>query len=134
MLDDNHSSAGADGLPNVRDNVQSSGRRKVPARVAERPHPELWAQHELLTFAEAAALFWPDGLLTVSTLRTAAKNGQLAVADVAGRLFTSPAALHQMAACRIVKDTRRASPEKNGGFELALKRILGSPQNPKSSI
>jgi hypothetical protein len=38
----------------------TDGRKALPARVAERPRPELWAAHELLTFAEAAALFWPD--------------------------------------------------------------------------
>jgi len=44
---------------------------KPPRRVAARPDPQMWSPGELMTFAEAAALFWPDGPLTASSLRTA---------------------------------------------------------------
>jgi hypothetical protein len=97
--------------------------RPVPVRVMQRPHPALWARHELLTLTEAAVLFWPDGLLTVSTLRTAAKHGQLAVANIAGRLFTSPAALNEMAACRRDKVMPRSVIAADCKFDV--QRILG---------
>jgi hypothetical protein len=65
----------------------------TPPRVGERPRPELWADDELLTFPEAAKLFWPRGPITVATLRTARTEGKLEVTTIAGKFFVSPRAL-----------------------------------------
>jgi hypothetical protein len=51
-------------------------------------------------FSEAASLLWPDGPLTATSLRTAARDGLLDVAEVAGKLLTTKAALKRMSACR----------------------------------
>lgn len=49
---------------------------------------------------EAAALMFPLGPLTVSSLRTAISDGRLGHARIAGKIFTTRAALAAMAACR----------------------------------
>jgi hypothetical protein len=48
---------------------------------------------------EAAALMWPNGPLTVSSLRTAVRDGQLQVVVVAGKILTNRAALRKMGTC-----------------------------------
>ncbi len=82
----------------------SAGRLRAPTRrrgdrVAARPDPAQWRDDELMTLDEAARLYWPDGLLTVKSLRTEVSNGHLAVARIAGKLFTSPAAIKRMTVC-----------------------------------
>lgn len=67
-------------------------------RIAERPKPELWAMDELITLPEAAALFWPHGPITTSTLRNAARQGKLSLIVLAGKHFTNRAAVEEM--CR----------------------------------
>lgn len=67
--------------------------RKCP-RIAARPDPSMWAPDELLTLAEAAELLWPDGPIVTSTLRTAARQGKLGIAEIAGKFFTN---LHELA-------------------------------------
>jgi hypothetical protein len=59
-------------------------------RVNIRPSPEDWRDDEAMTLAEAAAVFFPDGPLTVSSLRTAARAGELAIVTVAGKDLTTP--------------------------------------------
>ena len=56
-------------------------------RVRERPDPASWGMDELLTLAETVELHWPRGPITVPTLRTAIRDGQLAVCTVAGKFF-----------------------------------------------
>lgn len=124
-------SRNSDGEWAAADAGRAAGRRgrrvamAVPARVAARPRPDQWAAGELLTLVEAAALFWPDRLLTVSTLRSAAKRGELAVTTTkAGQLLTSPDALGKMASCRLI-----ANPEAGPlamGRQFGLDRIFGS--------
>jgi hypothetical protein len=70
--------------------------RRVLARVFSRPEPEKWAADELMTLAEAAALFWPDGPVTVPTLRTLVRKGQLRIAIVGRRHMTSRRAVEEM--------------------------------------
>jgi len=70
--------------------------RAAPDRVAVRPSPDLWAEDELLTLPEAARLFWPDGPLTTTSLRTAARDGTLEIRTVAGRHMTTPSALRRL--------------------------------------
>jgi hypothetical protein len=85
---------------------------KRPPRIEARPLPENWKADELLTLDEAAALFWPDGPLTVTSLRTAVRNGQLDVAEIAGKLFTTTAGIARMSVCkpRFATDTISADP------------------------
>jgi hypothetical protein len=68
----------------------------VPLRIAKRPDPSQWSDIELMSLYEAAALFWPDGPLTVTSLRTAVRDGKLAVAEIAGKLLTTKTAIAEM--------------------------------------
>jgi len=70
-------------------------------RLVQRPQPDQWGDDELLTLPEAAALFWPHGPLTTASLRTAHRDGQLAVAVIAGKYLTTKAAIVQMGACSL---------------------------------
>ncbi|HVV41975.1 MAG TPA: hypothetical protein VHC94_13020 [Nitrobacter sp.] len=67
-----------------------------PRRVAARPNPCDWADDELMTFAEAAALMWPSGPLTASSLRTAYRAGELEVAMIARKLLVTKKSLSAM--------------------------------------
>nr|BCE70257.1 hypothetical protein XF8B_03680 [Bradyrhizobium diazoefficiens] len=67
--------------------------------MADRPDPAEWADDELMSLAEAAALLWPGGPLSVSSLRTAERDGRLAVVSIAGKILTTKAALREMAKC-----------------------------------
>lgn len=71
----------------------------LPPRVQQRPSPALWTDEELMTLAEASMLFWPDGLLTTKTLRTAVRDSQLDVVQIAGKLFTTKSAIARMSKC-----------------------------------
>jgi hypothetical protein len=70
-----------------------------PPRVAARPDPQAWGTDELMTLAEAAALFWPLGPLTARSLRTAVDDGMLPVVMVARKLLTSRRAVEEMGRC-----------------------------------
>jgi hypothetical protein len=72
-------------------------RTAAPTRVKARPDPLQWRDDELLTLDEAAALFWPAGPLSTASLRTAHRNGQLAVAIIARKFLTTKAAVEAMA-------------------------------------
>lgn len=78
-----------------------------PRRVAARPDPEAWGEDELLSFSEAAALLWPDGPLTASSLRTAYRAGELEVTVIARKLLVTRRALAEMTAA-----ARRKRPGK----------------------
>ena len=71
----------------------------VPPRVAARPDPQRWGLDELMTLAEASALFWPHGPLTTRSLRTAADGGLLPVVLVARKRLTSRRAVEEMSRC-----------------------------------
>lgn len=68
----------------------------TPRRVKARPDPAQWGDDELMTFAEAAALLWPQGPLTASSLRTAYRSGQLEVTVIARKLLVTKAAIKTM--------------------------------------
>ncbi|MGY3449159.1 hypothetical protein [Bradyrhizobium sp. USDA 4353] len=68
----------------------------VPRRIAARPDPAAWGDDELLTLAEAAALLWPSGPITASTLRTAYRGGLLETVMLARKLMTTKRALQAM--------------------------------------
>ncbi|HEV7600109.1 MAG TPA: hypothetical protein VGO49_07595 [Bradyrhizobium sp.] len=78
-----------------------------PRRVAARPDPKDWGEDELLSFSEAAALLWPDGPLTASSLRTAYRAGELEVTVIARKLLVTRRALAEMTAA-----ARRKRPGK----------------------
>jgi hypothetical protein len=78
-------------------------------RVRGRPRPELWNDDEPMTLAEAVAVFFPNGPLTLSSLRTAVCAGQLAVVRVAGKDLTTPKAVKQLVTpCPAAKQNRPA--------------------------
>ncbi len=89
-------------------------RRATPKRVARRPDPGAWSEDELLALHEAVALLWPRGPVTVSTLRTAIAAGELAHARIAGRIYTTRAALAAMAACRRAPGANRGAGTPDG--------------------
>jgi hypothetical protein len=59
-------------------------RRKIDklARAKARPDPAQWSDDEAMTLVEAAAVFFPQGPLTLSSLRKAAAAGTLEIAKV----------------------------------------------------
>lgn len=60
-----------------------------PPRVKARPDPSQWELDDPLTFGEAAALLWPQGPITASTLRTAYRQGHLDVLMVARKVLVT---------------------------------------------
>lgn len=81
---------------------------KGPGRALQRPTEAEWAPDEPMTLAEAASVFWPTGPLTTTSLRTAVRDGQLATATIAGKLFTCPRAIREMMVFR-----KRVAPPRN---------------------
>ena len=57
-------------------------------RAKARPDPAQWGEDEVMTLVEAAAVFFPQGPLTLSSLRRAAAAGTLEIAKVATHLPT----------------------------------------------
>ena len=64
-----------------------------------RPDPASWASDELMSLEEAAQVFFPQGPLTVTSLRTAVRRGELAVTRISGKLLTTPTAVAAMRVC-----------------------------------
>lgn len=84
-----------------QEEIVISTKDDMPLRVAKRPDPAQWSDAELMSLYEAAALFWPDGPLTVTSLRTAVRDGKLGVAEIAGKLLTTKAAIAEMSSCTL---------------------------------
>src|SRR5258708_5064336 len=72
------------------------------ARAKARPDPAQWGEDEVMTLIEAAVVFFPQGPLTLSSLRRAAAAGTLEIAKVAGKDLTTPRAIR-----KLVKPSRR---------------------------
>jgi hypothetical protein len=70
----------------------------IPRRIAAKPDASMWSRSsDLFTFEEAVALMWPSGgPISVSTLRTAHKNGLLEVVVIARKRLVTLAALDAM--------------------------------------
>lgn len=68
-------------------------------RWLSRPDPGSWAPDELMALNEVAAIFFPDGPLTLTSLRTAVRRGELHVTRINGKLYTTPAAVAAMTSC-----------------------------------
>lgn len=99
---------------------------RLALRVGKRPDPAQWTDTELMTLFEAAALFWPDGPLSVSSLRTAVADDKLAVVEIAGKLLTSKAAISEMSACSL----RRHKPicdmqNRDAPTQIAMEQQVG---------
>jgi hypothetical protein len=75
-------------------------------RLRERPRVGQWADDELLSLEEACSLFFPHGPLTVKSLRSAIRLGQLASASIAGRLYTSPSAVRALLKPQLGRSTK----------------------------
>src|SRR5260370_39104191 len=75
------------------------------ARAKTRPDPAEWGEDEVMTLVEAAAVFFPEGPLTLSSLRREAAAGTLEIAKVAGKDLTTPRSLRQLGkpSCRAAK-------------------------------
>ena len=102
---------------------------KMPERVRRRPTPEDWSDDELMTLAEASALFWPDGPLTTTSLRTAVRDQVLEVAEIAGKLLTNKRAIGRMSECRPRRENEPVSPGQQNSVprsvaEVRAKRAL----------
>ena len=85
-------------------------KRKVDklSRTRARPDPSQWGEDEVMTLVEAAAVFFPQGPLTLSSLRTAATSGTLEISRVAGKDLTTPRAIRKLVkpSCRAAKPSR----------------------------
>src|SRR6266478_2088841 len=81
------------------------------ARAKARPDPAQWGEDEVMTLVEAAVVFFPQGPLTLSSLRRAAAAGTLEIAKVAGKDLTTPRAIRKLVkpSCRAAKPNRRDS-------------------------
>ena len=77
-------------------------------RTRARPDPSQWGEDEVMTLVEAAAVFFPQGPLTLSSLRTAATSGTLEIVRVAGKDLTTPRAIRKLVkpSCRAAKPSR----------------------------
>lgn len=71
-------------------------RLAVLARVERRPNPADWPDDEPMTLKEIIAVFYPDGPLTVASLRSAISAGRLTPSVVAGKHFITPAQLRAL--------------------------------------
>jgi hypothetical protein len=62
--------------------------------------------------ARAVSLFFPEGGVTVSTLRTEARKGRLALERIGGKDFVTGEAINQMRElCRVERKVRASTPE-----------------------
>jgi hypothetical protein len=73
--------------------------QRTPPRIAKRPDVSSWGRTDLITLPEAVALRWPDGPLTVKSLRNAIAKGRLGHVRIARKLFTTLDSLDEMCRC-----------------------------------
>ena len=104
-------------------------RRDPLARARNRPRPEEWRDDELMTLAEAAAVFWPDGPLTVRSLRTEIAKGSLTAERIAGKVFVTPAALKEMRSDVAPGEPSATLPPRTQGTQSNLGRPQGNLLN-----
>jgi len=105
------------------------------SRVGLRPDPESWSLDELLTLPEAALLHWPHGPLTVTSLRTAVREGQLAVAVIAGKHFTTRRQLGTMTTCKPLENIGpEPAPEPQAEMTLTSEKARQLLDSELSSL
>lgn len=100
------------------------------SRCHARSSPVDWADDDPMTLVEAIAVFFPDGLLTVSSLRTEIANGRLATAKVAGRYYVTPANLKALFEPRVLPCPES---QKAPAFTFARPGPTGGPKPSTSS-
>ena len=103
-----------------------------PFRVDERPDPRDWSDVELMTLPEAAALFWPNGPLTTTSLRTAVRNRQLEISEIAGKLLTCKAAIGRMSSCRVREAAQSRVTQTVAGMPRTVRERRQSRLGPSS--
>ena len=91
----------------------------LPPRVAMRPDPALWSGVELMMLEEAAALFWPCGPLTTTSLRTAVRDGKLEIVEIAGKILTNKDSIAKMSVCGVRAPSPAAAPAEMPPVETA---------------
>ncbi len=109
--------------PSRKDSPARRDPRRGRRRAELRRDPTNLGDTELISFREAVEIFWPNGPLSVSSLRTAERDGLLAVAFIAGRLYTTKAALREMTRC----DLTSRRPEKRRSLAREFADELISP-------
>ncbi len=87
-------------------------------RLATRPTAGDWGEDELVSLAEAAALFFPSGPLSAASLRAARRRGELACAEVCGRTFTTPRAVRAMSALSARVNDRPGLERQHASVDL----------------
>lgn len=70
-------------------------------RILKRPNLSDWGEYELITFAEAVALLFPDGPLSTTTLHSLQKRGELEFVKVCGKSYTSINSVRKLVAVQI---------------------------------
>jgi hypothetical protein len=78
-----------------------------PRRVAARSDPTTWSDTEMMTLSEAAALLFPHGPITASSLRSAYRAGQLEVIFVARKCL-----VNKVLVAKMIENARRRGPPK----------------------
>jgi len=77
------------------------------ARVRRRPDPADWADDDKLTLREAVALFWPEGPVTLATIRGVIAKGELTPFWLGNRFFVTPAQMRGLFQPRPCRDRPR---------------------------
>lgn len=110
-------------------------------RVRARPDPALWRDDELMTLVEAAALYWPEGPLTETSLRTAVRDGRLPISQIAGKFFVTKTALRTLTVCEPLREDipARTAPIRGSGAgylsDLArLRELRGRSKAPAKDV
>lgn len=96
-------------------------------RCHARPAPDDWTEDEPMTLVE---VFFANGPLTVSSLRTEIANGRLATAKVAGRYYVTPASLKALFEPRILPCPES---QKDPAFTFARQGPTGGQMPSMSS-
>lgn len=84
------------------------------SRTLLRPTPNSWDLDELMTLAEAVELHWPNGPITVRTLRTAIRDGQIPVCVVATKFFVTRRGLLELSHGTKRQPARHTAAETRG--------------------
>lgn len=115
----------------------NASQRDPMRRVKLRPLASEWEDTEPVTLVEAIALLFPNGPLTVKSLRTAIHRSDLAAARVAGKDFTTLKAVREMMKPRrkhIATGPRSTSPLTQTAREPAQAAALKIVRELRESL
>ncbi|MNE36046.1 hypothetical protein D3C80_1298410 [compost metagenome] len=104
------------------------------ARLERRPKPADWPEDEPMTLKEIIAVFYPDGPLTVATLRTAIANHRLTPSVVAGKHFITPAQLRALFKPHPCPDAPKARASTSAKGASTVAQASGSPTSTSSAM